>query len=94
MSDSEAPQENSPADTSSEFDEIKQLIKQGRKIDAIKQLRADTGQGLKEAKDTVEAIQAKMVELGEIEAPAASGCAGMVLLMISCSAAIYYNCWA
>ncbi|MGY8770905.1 MAG: hypothetical protein ACKVH8_21040 [Pirellulales bacterium] len=94
MSDSEAPQENTPAETSTEFDEVKQLIKQGRKMEAIKQLRADTGKGLKEAKETAEAIQAKMVELGEMEAPSASGCAGMVLLMITASAAMYYGCWA
>ena len=35
---------------------VEELIAAGRKIEAIKRLRAQTGLGLKEAKDAVEAI--------------------------------------
>jgi ribosomal protein L7/L12 len=37
-------------------DELLQCMKLGKKIDAIKQYRALTGQGLKESKDAVEAF--------------------------------------
>lgn len=36
-------------------DTVKALVKMGRKIEAIKELRTQTGCGLKEAKDAVEA---------------------------------------
>ncbi|ALJ13370.1 ribosomal protein L7/L12 [Sphingopyxis macrogoltabida] len=41
-------------------EEIRELIRQNRKIEAIKRLRDQTGLGLKEAKDAVEAIEARM----------------------------------
>lgn len=41
-------------------DEIRELIRQNRKIEANKRLRDQTGLGLKEAKDAVEAIEARM----------------------------------
>ena len=42
-------------------DEIAELIRQGRKIEAIKLLRESTGIGLKEAKDYVEQLMAGTV---------------------------------
>lgn len=42
-------------------DEIRELIRQNRKIEAIKRLRDQTGLGLKEAKDAVEAIEAQIL---------------------------------
>lgn len=41
-------------------EEIRDLIRQNRKIEAIKRLRDATGLGLKEAKDAVEALERTM----------------------------------
>ena len=41
--------------------EIRKLLEEGRKIDAIKKVREETGRGLKEAKESVEAIEDEMV---------------------------------
>lgn len=41
-------------------EEIRELIRQNRKIEAIKRLRDATGLGLKEAKDAVEALERTM----------------------------------
>jgi len=40
--------------------EIERLIRDGRKIEAIKAYRESTGLGLKEAKDAVEAIERRL----------------------------------
>ena len=61
------------------LDAIKQYLRQGQKIQAIKALREESGIGLKEAKDQVDAIQAKMIADGE-SLPKASGCAGVFIL--------------
>ena len=58
-------------------DGVLKLLRSGQKISAIKAYREQTGVGLKEAKDAVEAMAAKH----EI-APASSGCSGVVLLAI------------
>ena len=60
-------------------DIVKQQLRQGQKIQAIKTLREETGMGLKEAKEQVDAIQAKMIADGET-LPKASGCAGALIL--------------
>ena len=57
--------------------ELLRLLRSGNKIAAIKVYREQTGVGLKEAKDAVEALAAEH----EI-APSSSGCAGAVLLAI------------
>ena len=41
-------------------EEIRGLIRQGRKIDAIKRVREKTGLGLAEAKDAVEALERRI----------------------------------
>jgi large subunit ribosomal protein L7/L12 len=41
-------------------DEIRELIRQNRKIEAIKRLRDLTGLGLKEAKDAVDTLERTM----------------------------------
>ncbi|QDU74471.1 hypothetical protein Pan97_14790 [Bremerella volcania] len=61
------------------LDIIKQQLRQGQKIEAIKTLREESGIGLKEAKEQVDAIQAKMIADGEV-LPKASGCAGALIL--------------
>ena len=54
----------------------------GRKIDAIKLYREGTGEGLKEAKDAVEARERVLRETspGRFTAPAKSGCMSVLLL--------------
>jgi ribosomal protein L7/L12 len=49
--------ENSPVARGVDVDHIRQLVQDGKKIDAIKLVREQTGVGLKEAKDAVEAIE-------------------------------------
>jgi ribosomal protein L7/L12 len=56
-------------------DEIMSLLRQGKKIEAIKVLRERTGVGLAEAKQTIDAIDAT-IEGGKRR----SGCAGMIVL--------------
>jgi ribosomal protein L7/L12 len=56
-------------------DEIMVLLRQGKKIEAIKVLRERTGMGLAEAKQAVDAIDAT-IEGGKRR----SGCAGMIVL--------------
>lgn len=57
--------------------EIVALMEQGRKIDAINAYRGQTGCGLKEAKDAVEALAADH----RIVAPSGSGCLGVLLFL-------------
>lgn len=57
--------------------QILDLLKGGRKIEAIKLYRNQTGQGLKEAKEAVEVLAVK-----HGVNPKGAGCAGVVLLMV------------
>ncbi len=60
---------------------LKDLIKQGRKIEAIKLLREKDNLGLKDAKEKVEELQSLMVQAGELDPKLAkSGC--MVLISL------------
>jgi hypothetical protein len=62
---------------------------QGRKkIEAIKLYRSQTGTGLKEAKDAVEALATKYAI-----SPKGAGCAGMVLLIVVVSTIIGVGAW-
>lgn len=79
------PSESAPEETpavsdqpaSGSDDEVMKLLRSGSKIGAIKAYREQTGVGLKEAKDAVEAMAS---EHGI--SPAPSGCSGVVLLAI------------
>lgn len=56
---------------------LRELLRGGQKIEAIKRYRERTGAGLKEAKDAVEALAA------EAGLPASrGGCAGVVVLVL------------
>ena len=68
--------------------DVLDLVKAQQKIQAIKLYREQTGIGLKEAKDFVEALAAK-----HGIAAGGGGCAGMVLLMIAASAAVGGAAW-
>lgn len=61
-------------DFSNKEDEIASLLEQGRKIEAIKLYRKQTGAGLKEAKDAVEGIALQR------EITMKPGCLGVVLV--------------
>jgi hypothetical protein len=87
-------QENGPAskepapDPSSLEGQVLALMQGQQKIKAIKLYREQTGVGLKQAKDAVEALAAKhgISRKG-------AGCAGMVLLMVMVSTIIGIGMW-
>ncbi|MBN1534605.1 MAG: hypothetical protein JXA20_18170 [Spirochaetes bacterium] len=60
-------------------DRIRQLMREGTKIDAIKLLRARTGLGLREAKAAVEAIERGETPDVRLNAPPTHGAAGVPL---------------
>ena len=60
-------------------DAVVALIQQGRKIDAIKSLREQTGVGLKEAKHAVESYERRHPDL--VALPTTSGGSGGLLLL-------------
>ncbi len=62
---------------------IRQAIFAGQKIEAIKRFREATGQGLKESKDFIEALEAELRTAApeQFSAKSASGCAGVLALM-------------
>lgn len=65
-----------------QLSEIKSLLAEGRKIDAIKRYRDATGSGLKESKDWVDQFQVELIkdqpELYRDKAK--GGCFGLVML--------------
>jgi ribosomal protein L7/L12 len=66
--------ENQPGARGVDVDHIRQLVQDGKKIDAIKFVREQTGLGLKEAKDAVEAIErGESPDLRPVAAAAAHG---------------------
>jgi hypothetical protein len=64
-------------------DDIMGLLRQGKKIEAIKVLRERTGVGLAEAKQTIDAIDAT-IEGGKRR----SGCLGMIVLGVGAGATL------
>ncbi len=76
----ELPPVEAPA-TSSEEAELVELVRSGRKIEAVKLYRERHGVGLKEAKDAVEALA------GEAGIPPGKGCAAVL------TAAVLQCCW-
>lgn len=64
--------------------EIQDLIYDGQKITAIKMVRQQTGSGLKEAKDQVDALEAQMRSSfpGALPEPKSGGCGTAVLAMV------------
>ncbi len=73
-------------DSPSEHDlaPVAEALYRGRKIEAIKPYRESHGGGLKEAKDAVEGLEARLRELtpDKFTSPARAGCLGMLLLMV------------
>jgi len=72
-------------------DKVREAVTSGRKIEAIKLLRAETGMGLKEAKHAVEELERS---LGL--PPAETGCSGPVVTLVGLAVAalIFYRYFA
>ena len=64
-------------DSTSQEDQLLDLLRRGRKIEAIKVYRAQHGAGLKEAKDAVESLAAQ-----HNIAQRSSGCMSVILLAV------------
>ena len=58
-------------------DRVREAATAGRKIEAIKLLREETGMGLKEAKHAVEELQRS---LGVPDTSTSGGCAGVLVI--------------
>ena len=54
--------------------QIRQLLMEGNKIQAIKIHREATGMGLKESKDAVEAVEAELRSSGQLPQKSTGGC--------------------
>lgn len=77
-SNSTPSDESSAAEEQSEFvEQIINSLKQGNKIQAIKDYRESTGAGLKESKEAIEEL------IQKYEIPMKSGCASMILIALS-----------
>ena len=82
------PQPSEEADSSDGQDQlIRQIVeslKQGNKIQAIKDYRDATGSGLKESKEVIDGLIAKY------EIPMKSGCASMILIAVSAACILVF----
>ena len=72
--------------------EVRALIKERRKIEAIKVVRLHTGLGLKEAKDQVDALEREL-GLPGMRATGPSGSGGLVVGAVVCILAILAWWW-
>ena len=70
-------------------DKVREAVTAGRKIEAIKRLREETGMGLKEAKHAVEDLQRS---LGLPDTSTSGGCSSVVLIAgLAVAAALVYR---
>ncbi|MDF3129034.1 ribosomal protein L7/L12 [Kiritimatiellaeota bacterium B1221] len=72
--------------TPEQSQKISDALASGRKIEAIKAYRAATGQGLKEAKEGVEALHKTLMAQDPEKYPqvtSSGGCASVILLGVS-----------
>jgi hypothetical protein len=72
--------------TDQDRDAITASLYAGRKIEAIKRYRQVTGKGLKESKDFIEALEARLREQSPEPFQGPSGCGAGVVLIIMLSA--------
>jgi ribosomal L7/L12-like protein len=63
-------------------EQIRSLLLQGNKIEAIKIYREATGLGLKESKDAVELIESELRGSGQLPAKTKSGCFALLILIL------------
>jgi ribosomal protein L7/L12 len=74
-SDSPEPEADTPQ--AAAMEQIVEALRQGNKIQAIKDYRELTGSGLKESKEAIEAL------IEKYEIPMKSGCASLLLFALS-----------
>lgn len=63
-------------------DQIRSLLLEGKKIEAIKIYREATGLGLKESKDAVEVVESELRGGGQLPAKTKSGCFALLSLIL------------
>lgn len=80
------PDADEPGDQSGLVEQIVESLKQGNKIQAIKDYREATGAGLKESKDAIEAL------IQKYEITMKSGCASMLLFALS-TTLLLFSAW-
>ncbi len=86
--DAPTPDEPSAGPPDSLEAKVLEELRTGSKISAIKLYREQTGKGLKDAKEAVEAIAGS-----HGVAPAKAGCAGVLLLILAAGPALVAVCW-
>lgn len=71
--------------------QLRELLFAGKKIEAIKVLRAQSGQSLKDAKEAIEALEARLrTEFPDrMPAPSQAGCGTAAVLVLGASLAWY-----
>lgn len=69
------------------MEQIVESLRQGNKIEAIKEYRELTGSGLKESKEAIEAL------IQKYEIPMKSGCASLLLIGLSSTLLLVFVCW-
>jgi len=62
-------------------EQVRSLLLQGNKIEAIKIYREATGLGLKESKDAVELIESNLRGSGQLPAKTKNGCFALLSLL-------------
>ena len=78
------------SDLANPAEKIKALLLERRKLEAVKLLKELTNSNLKEAKDTVDQMENKLIESGELT-PAKSGTGIIwIIFLISLGAALYF----
>jgi Ribosomal protein L7/L12 C-terminal domain len=63
-------------------EQVRSLLLQGNKIEAIKIYREATGLGLKESKDAVELIESELRGSGQLPPKTKSGCFALLSLLL------------
>ena len=81
--------------TQEQIEQIASELELGRKVEAIKIYREVTGQGLKEAKEFIEALIPKLQEMdpekyAKVSGSEATGCASVILLCIGLTSALVW----
>lgn len=82
-SNHDLPHEDRTGGRSEIVEQIVESLKQGKKIQAIKDYRESTGAGLKESKEAIEAL------IQKYDIQMKSGCATLLLMAISTIALIF-----
>jgi ribosomal protein L7/L12 len=82
--------------SNNDIDEIEAALFAGERIQAIRLYRGATREGLKEAKDFIDALEAELrrTEPGRFTAPPAKGCGTTALILLAAVAVLTWIAWA